>query len=80
MKVKATEMYKKLNVQDKELGRIPEVGEEFEVSEERYEVLTKTNPNKVVFVEKVEEVKVIETATKKIKTEKAVKKTTKKAK
>lgn len=80
MKVKATEMYKKLNVQDKELGRIPEVGEEFEVSEERYEVLTKTNPNKVVFVEKVEEVKVIETATKKVKTEKAVKKTTKKAK
>lgn len=78
MKVKATEMYKKLNVQDKELGRIPEVGEEFEVSEERYEVLTKTNPNKVVFVEKVEEV--IETATKKVKTEKAVKKTTKKAK
>lgn len=77
MKVKATEMYKKLNVQDKELGRIPEVGEEFEVSEERYEVLTKTNPNKVVFVEKVEEV---ETATKKVKTEKAVKKTTKKAK
>lgn len=80
MKVKATEMYKKLNVQDKELGRIPEVGEEFEISEERYEVLTKTNPNKVVFVEKVEEVKVIETATKKVKTEKAVKKTTKKAK
>ena len=78
MKVKATEMYKKLNVQDKELGRIPEVGEEFEVSKERYEVLTKTNPNKVVFVEKVEEV--IETATKKVKTEKAVKKTTKKAK
>lgn len=78
MKVKATEMYKKLNVQDKELGRIPEVGEEFEVSEERYEVLTKTNPNKAVFVEKVEEV--IETATKKVKTEKAVKKTTKKAK
>lgn len=78
MKVKATEMYKKLNVQDKELGRIPEAGEEFEVSEERYEVLTKTNPNKVVFVEKVEEV--IETATKKVKTEKAVKKTTKKAK
>lgn len=80
MKVKATEMYKKLNVQDKELGRIPEAGEEFEVSEERYEVLTKTNPNKVVFVKKVEEVKVIETATKKVKTEKAVKKTTKKAK
>lgn len=80
MKVKATEMYKKLNVQDKELKRIPEAGEEFEVSEERYEILTKTNPNKVVFVEKVEEVKVIETATKKVKTEKAVKKTTKKAK
>ena len=53
MKVKATEMYNKLNVKDKELGRIPEVGEEFEISEERYEVLTKTNKFKVAFVSKV---------------------------
>ena len=80
MKVKATEEYEKLNLQDKELGRIPKAGEEFIVSEERYKILTKDNPYSVVFVEKVEELKQIETATKKVKTEKAVKKTTKKAK
>lgn len=80
MKVKATEEYEKLNLQDKELGRIPKVGEEFIVSEERYKILTKDNPYSVAFVEKVEELKQIETATKKVKTEKAVKKTAKKAK
>ena len=73
MLVKATDKYEKLNLQDNELGRIPKKGEQFEVSEERYEVLTKTNRFHEVFVEKVEEV---ETAIKKIKTEKAVKKTT----
>lgn len=81
MKVKATEMYKKLNIQDEQLKRIPEAGEEFEVSGERYEVLTKTNKYNVVFVEAVEKVREpIETAKKEVKTEKAVKKTTKKAK
>ena len=74
---KATDKYEKLNLQDNELGRIPKEGEKFEVSEERYEVLTKTNRFHEVFVEKVEEVEI---ATKKVKTEKAVKKTTKKAK
>ena len=77
MKVRATSKYEELKLQDNELGRIPKAGEEFEVTEERFEVLTKTNKFNVVFVEKVEE---IETATKKVKTEKAVKKTTKKAK
>lgn len=77
MLVRATDKYEKLNLKDNELNRIPKAGEEFEVSKERYEVLTKTNNFKAVFVEKVEE---IETATKKVKTEKAVKKTTKKAK
>lgn len=76
MKVKATNKYEELGLQDNELGRIPKTGEEFEVSNERYEVLTKTNKWNVAFVEKVEEAKEIETATKKIKTEKAVKKTT----
>lgn len=61
MKVRATNEYVKLNLQDKELNRIPVEGEVFEVSKERYEVLTKTNTFGVVFVEKVEEV---ETATK----------------
>ena len=77
MLVRATDKYEKLNLKDNALNRIPKAGEEFEISEERYEVLTKTNRFHEVFVEKVEE---IETATKKVKTEKAVKKTTKKAK
>lgn len=77
MKVRATDKYEKLNIKDNELGRIPKQGEEFEISEERFKVLTQTNKFNVVFVEKVEEV---ETAVKKVKTEKAVKKTTKKAK
>ena len=55
MLVKATNKYKELNIADKELNKIPEEGEEFEVTEERYKVLTKTNQYKVVFVEKVEE-------------------------
>ncbi len=55
MLVKATDKYKKLNITDKELNKIPQEGEEFEVTEERYKVLTKTNHYKVVFVEKIEE-------------------------
>ena len=53
MLVKATDKYEKLNIQDNELGRIPKEGEQWEVSEERYEVLTKTNKYNTVFVEKV---------------------------
>ena len=74
MLVRATDKYEKMKLKDNELGRIPKVGEEFEVSDERYEVLTKANKFNVVFVEKVEEV---ETAVKKTKTEK---RTTKKVK
>lgn len=55
MKVKATNKYKKLNLIDNELGRMPEAGEEFEVSEERFKVLTETNKFNEVFVEKVDE-------------------------
>lgn len=80
MLVQATDKYEKLNLKDNELGRIPKEGEQFEVSKERYKVLTQTNKFNVVFVEKVEETKKIETATKKVKTEKAVKKTTTKKK
>jgi len=81
MKVKATDKYQELNVEDKELRRIPKVGEEFEVSEERYEILKGNNKYDAVFVEAVvrEPVKV-ETAKIELKTEKAIKKTTKKAK
>lgn len=53
MRVKATNKYKELNLQDNELGRIPAEGEEWEVTEERYNVLTKTNKYNAVFVEKV---------------------------
>ena len=80
MLVKATNKYKELNLKDNELGRIPKEGEQFEVTEERYKVLTQTNKFNAVFVEKVEEVKEVETATKKVKTETAVKKTRKKTK
>ena len=55
----------------------PEEGKEFEVSEERFDVLRGNNPYKAVFVEEIKE---IEVAKKEPKTEKAVKKTTKKAK
>lgn len=53
MLVKATDKYEKLNLQDNELGRIPKEGEMFEVSEERYKVLTQTNKFNEVFVEKM---------------------------
>ena len=76
MLVKATNKYEKLNLKDNELGRIPKEGEEFEVSEERYKILTQTNEFNEVFVEKVEKIKEVETATKKVEKEKAVKKTT----
>lgn len=75
MLVKATKKYEELNIKDNELGRIPKEGEKWKVSEERFEVLTKTNKYNVVFVERVEE---LETATKEVKKETAVKKTRKK--
>lgn len=84
MLVKATDKYEKLNLKDIELNRIPREGEKWKVSEERYKVLTQTNKFNEVFVDKVEETKEIETTTKRVKKENAVKetttKTTKKAK
>lgn len=53
MLVKATNKYEKLNVKDKELNRVLKQGEEFEVTEERYKILTETNEYKEIFVEKV---------------------------
>lgn len=55
IKVKATSKYEQLNIKDKELNRILKNGEEFEISEERYVVLTKNNKYNAVFVEKIEE-------------------------
>lgn len=57
MKVKATNKYKELGLQDNELRRIPEAGEEWEVTEERYKVLTETNKFNAIFVKKVEDKK-----------------------
>ena len=57
MKVKATAEYEKRNLKDVELDYIPREGEEFEVSEERYRLLSGNNPFKAKFVEKVEEQK-----------------------
>ena len=54
MKVKATNEYTKRNLQDVELKRIPKKGEEFEVSEERFQVLNGKNRYNAIFVEKVE--------------------------
>lgn len=77
MLVEATNKYEELNLRDKELNRIPKIGEKFEVTEERFEVLSKNNKYNVAFVKKVEE---IEIAKKEIKAETAVKKTKKKTK
>lgn len=77
MLVKATNKYEKLNIKDKELNRVPKEGEEFEISEERYKVLTETNKYKEIFVKKVlpKEVEKLNTVTKT-----ATKKTTRKKK
>jgi len=83
MKVKATGEFKRLGVNPKELDFIPEEGFEFEVSGERYEILKGNNSYKTKFVESAEKVRKpieIEVAKKEPKTEKAVKKTTKKSK
>lgn len=64
VKVKATNAYKKNNlkngnetlvIEDSELGRVPEEGEIFEVSEERFNKLNGNNAYGLVFVEKIEE-------------------------
>ena len=86
MKVKATDQFIKLNVKPIELDWIPEAGEIFEVTEERYKVLKGNNAYNVAFVEEVKaevitiEPEVVEVAKKEVKTEKAVKKSTKKKK
>lgn len=55
MKVRATSKYKEKGLKDKELGRIPKEGEEFDVSAERFEILNGYNKYNEVFVTKVEE-------------------------
>lgn len=53
--VEALETYKKNNIRDNELGRVPEPGERFEVTEERLKVLLGNNTHNQVFVKVVEE-------------------------
>ena len=55
MKVKATGEWKKRNIKDAGLGRIPEPGEIYEVDAARAEMLMGKNKYKAVFVEEVEE-------------------------
>ena len=70
-KVKALDTYQLLQCTDKDLKRIPKIGEVFEVSKERLDVLLGNNDYKRPFVELVEEEKAI---LPKKKVEKAVKK------
>lgn len=82
-KVRALDTYKKMNVRDGQLDKVPEAGEEFIVNADRLEVLSGNNSYEVKFVEvveKIEETEQIETAVRNVEVEKAIKKTTKKAK
>lgn len=82
-KVRALDTYKRMNVRDKQLDKVPEAGEEFIVNADRLEVLSGNNSYEVKFVEvveKIEETEQIETAVRNVEVEKAIKKTTKKSK
>lgn len=57
IKVKATDAYEKNSIMDDVLQVIPKKGYEFEVSEERYNLLIGNNKRKLVFVEKVKKEK-----------------------
>ena len=80
-KVRALDTYKKMNIRDEQLNRVPEFGEEFIVSADRLETLDGNNIYELKFVEvieKIEDVEKIETAVRNVEVEKAIKKTTKK--
>ena len=65
--VRALDTYKKNNITDSELNKIPEVGEVWEVEKDRLDILLGNNYNKFVFVELVKdpakELKKVEKAT-----------------
>ena len=52
--VEALDTYEKNGMKDKVLGYIPKVGEQFEVDEERLNVLLGNNAYNKIFVKKVE--------------------------
>lgn len=57
VKVEALDTYKKFQILDGELGRIPDEGEQFEVTKERLNILMGNNESGRVFVKIVEPVK-----------------------
>lgn len=57
VKVEALDTYKKFQILDSELGRIPDEGEQFEVTKERLNILLGNNASGRVFVKIVEPVK-----------------------
>ena len=57
IKVRATDVYEKNGILDKELQIIPKKGHEFEVTDERYSILSGNNKRKLVFVEKIKKEK-----------------------
>lgn len=78
MRVVATNKYQELNIMDGTLQRIPMEGEEFEISEDRFELLNGNNYYKVVFVKPLDTyIQEVETTKKTVKKETATKKTTK---
>lgn len=79
-KVKALDTYEKKNIIDGKLNKIPKAGEIFEVDKERLEVLLGDNAYNMQFVTVVQKIEKVETATKKVVTEKAARVTTKKTK
>lgn len=66
IKVIALDTFKKNNIKAKELDRIPNEGEIFEVTEERLEILLGKNSYKKVFVKVEEEIKETKSSRKKI--------------
>lgn len=57
IKVEALDSYKKLGLKDENLGYIPQVGEQFDVNEERFIKLTGENEYNTIFVKRVKEKK-----------------------
>ena len=53
-KVEATDMYTRLGLKDNELGRIPEKGEQWDVSYERMLLLTGENKKNIVYVKLID--------------------------
>lgn len=75
-KVKALNVYKERNIEDIELKRVPNLGEEWIVNKERKDILLGKNKYGFKFVDVIEEIEEIETAIEKEQKETAVRKTT----